>query len=160
MNAEAENCVSDMVRDKAFCDFITKKTEEKVHVTGLQAERDKLRDRLRQAEGSGRKLIGQTDRPDDVDRHCNRKYRDMQDRFDNLCDRRDEPEDATANVTGKMNGAYGNINAETLCKIQLRYDKIYETFVRCREEAILPEFRQDHRNRPQPRIKEQSSETH
>ena len=102
-----------------------------------------------------RKLIGQMDKLDDMDRHYNRKYRDMQDRLDNLYDRSDELENAIANVTRKMNWAYREIiNVETLCKNLLRYGKIYKTYVRCREEVILPEFRQIHRDRPQPRIKE------
>ena len=126
LNAEVEQIVLDMVHDQAFRDFITKKMEEKVDVSSMEAERKNLRDQLRQAEGSKRKLTEQMDKLDVTDRHYNRKYQDMQDRLDNLYDRIDELEDAIAGVTRKINGASGEkITADSLCKILLDYDRMY-----------------------------------
>ena len=126
LNSEVEQIVLDMVHDPAFREFITKKMEEKVDMSSLEAERKNLRDQLRQAEGSKRKLTEQMDKLDVTDRHYNRKYQDMQDRLDNLYDRIDELEDAIAGVTRKMNGASGEkITADSLCKILLDYYRMY-----------------------------------
>ena len=115
-----------MVHDKRFCDFITKKMEQKVDVDSLQEERKNLREQLRQAEGSKKKLVEQMDKLDVTDRHYDRKYQDMQDRLDNLYDRIDEIEDAIADVPRKINGAYGEqITTEALYKILRDYDKMY-----------------------------------
>jgi len=107
LNEEVENIVLDMVRDEGFCEFIKRKMEEKVDVSNLEAERANLREQLRQAEGSKKKLIEQMDRLDVTDRHYNRKYQDMQDRLDNLYDRIDDLEEAISGVTRKINGACG-----------------------------------------------------
>ena len=126
LNKEVEQIVLDMVHDDGFREFIMRKMEEKVDVSSLQTERENLREQLRQAEGSKRKLTEQMDKLDVTDRHYNRKYQDMQDRLDNLYDRIDELEDAIAEVTRKMNGATGErVTAESLCKILLDYDRMY-----------------------------------
>ncbi len=126
LNEEVEQIILDMVRDKRFSDFITKKMEEKVDVSGLEAEKKNLREQLRQAEGAKKKLTEQMDKLDVTDRHYNRKYQDMQDRLDNLYDRIDDLEDAIAEVTRKMNAASGEkITADSLCKILLDYDRMY-----------------------------------
>ena len=96
LNEEVERIVLDMVRDRKFCDFITKKLEDKIDVSNLEAERSNLREQLRQVEGAKRKLTEQMDKLDVTDRNYNRKYQDMQDRLDNLYDRINELEDAIA----------------------------------------------------------------
>lgn len=67
LNAEVEQIVLDMVHDQAFRDFITKKMEETIDVSSLETERKNLRDQLRQAEGSKRKLTEQMDKLDVTD---------------------------------------------------------------------------------------------
>ena len=126
LNAEIEQIILDMVRDKDFSAFILNKMEEKVDVSNLEAEGNNLRNQLCQAEGAKRKLTEQMDKLDVTDRHYNRKYQDMQDRLDVLYDRINEIEDAIAEVTEKMNGALEEqISAEAICTILLDFDILY-----------------------------------
>ena len=115
-----------MVHDKRFCDFITKKMEQKVDVDSLQEERKNLREQLRQAEGSKKKLVEQMDKLDVTDRHYDRKYQDMQDRLDNLYDKISEVEDAIQDITDKINAVYGeHLTAQELYKVLEHFDDIY-----------------------------------
>ena len=126
LNAEVAQIVLDMVRDQEFQTFILRKMEEKVDVGNLEAERENLREQLRQIEGAKKKLTEQMDKLDVTDRHYNRKYQDMQDRLDNLYDRIEELEDAIAGISEKMDGAYDEqITAETLYKILLDFDIMF-----------------------------------
>ena len=126
LNAEVENIVLDMVRDERFYELVRAKMEDKIDTDNLQAERDNLREQLRQAEGSKRKLIEQMDKLDSSDRHYNRKFQDMQDRLDIFYDRITELEEAIITVSRKINSANGEqINADTLYKILQNFDIMY-----------------------------------
>lgn len=68
-------------------------------------------------------------------------YQDMQDRLDNLYDRIDDLEEAISGVTRKMNGACGEkFNAETLCKILIRYDKMFEQMSDAEKKQFFQSF--------------------
>ena len=117
LNAEVEQIVLDMVRDKNFYAFI---------VSNLEAGRENLREQLRQVEEAKNKPTEQMDRLDVTDRHYDRKYQDMQNRLDSLYDLISDLEGSIASVSGKMSGANDEkITAENLCKILKNFDKLY-----------------------------------
>jgi site-specific DNA recombinase len=126
LNAEVEKIVLDMIHDENFSAFIANKMEEKVDVSNLDAERENLREQLKQAEGAKKKLSEQLDRLDVNDRHYDRKYQDMQDRMDALYDRISDLEDSINAVTVKINGAAGEqVNVKNLYKILRNFDNLY-----------------------------------
>jgi site-specific DNA recombinase len=83
------------------------KMDEKVDVSSLEAERDQVREQLRQVVGAKKKLAEMLDRLDVNDKHYDRKYQDMHDRLDILYDRISELEDTIAEIEEKISGAYG-----------------------------------------------------
>ena len=127
LNAQVESVVLDMVRDDKFREFVMSKMEEKVDTSNLQIERDNLREQLRQAEASKRKLMEQIEKLDANDRHYNRKYQDMQDRLDIFYDKIDELEEAIIEVNKKINCANDEqFTTESLCKALLNFDIMYD----------------------------------
>ena len=96
-----------MVNDESFMGFIQDKLGQKVDVSQLETEREKLRGQLRQLSGAKKKLTDMLDALDVNDRHYDRKYQDMQDRLDNLYDKISEVEDAIQDITDKINAVYG-----------------------------------------------------
>ncbi len=115
-----------MVNDESFMGFIQEKLGEKVDVSQLEVEREKLRGQLRQLSGAKKELTDMLDTLDVNDRHYDRKYQDMQDRLDNLYDKINEVEDAIQDVTDKINAAYGeHLTAQELYKVLEHFDDIY-----------------------------------
>lgn len=127
VNAELEDILRDMVHNSEFRDVISSKLNESVNVSGLEEERDRFREQLRQVTGAKNKLTEQLDRLDVNDRHYDRKYQDMQDRLDRLYDKIGELEDSIADVNGRIQAAYGEqITAHDIYEILLDFDKMYE----------------------------------
>ena len=115
-----------MVNDESFMGFIQDKLRQKVDVSQLEAEREKLRGQLRQLSGAKKKLTDMLDALDVNDRHYDRKYQDMQDRLDNLYDKISEVEDAIQDITDKINAVYGeHLTAQELYKVLEHFDDIY-----------------------------------
>lgn len=110
----------------AVMGFIQDKLRQKVDVSQLEAEREKLRGQLRQLSGAKKKLTDMLDALDVNDRHYDRKYQDMQDRLDNLYDKISEVEDAIQDITDKINAVYGeHLTAQELYKVLEHFDDIY-----------------------------------
>ena len=115
----------DMVADPDFKDYMVRNNDEKVEVSSLEAEREQVREQLRQVMGA-KKLTEMLERLDVSDKHYDRKYQDMHDRLDILYDRISELEDIIADIKAKISGAYGEkITANQLYKILLNFDKMY-----------------------------------
>ena len=126
LNHQIEAVISDMVNDESFMGFIQDKLRQKVDVSQLEAEREKLRGQLRQLSGAKKKLTDMLDALDVNDRHYDRKYQDMQDRLDNLYDKISEVEDAIQDITDKINAVYGeHLTAQELYKVLEHFDDIY-----------------------------------
>ena len=126
LNHQIEAVISDMVNDESFMGFIQEKLGQKVDVSQLEAEREKLRGQLRQLSGAKKKLTDMLDALDVNDRHYDRKYQDMQDRLDNLYDKISEVEDAIQDITDKINAVYGeHLTAQELYKVLEHFDDIY-----------------------------------
>lgn len=73
-----EQIILDMVADPQFKDYMVMKMDEKVDVSSLEAERDQVREQLRQVVGAKKKLAEMLDRLDVNDKHYDRKYQDME----------------------------------------------------------------------------------
>ena len=126
LNHQVEAVITDMINDESFMGYIKDKLGEKVDVSELEGEREKLRGQLRQLSGAKKKLTDMLDALDVNDRHYDRKYQDMQDRLDNLYDKISEIEDAIQDVTEKINAAYGeHLTAQELYKVLENFDDIY-----------------------------------
>lgn len=126
INYQVEEIILDMVADPDFKDYMVRKIDEKVDVSSLEAEREQVREQLRQVMGAKKKLTEMLDRLDVSDKHYDRKYQDMHDRLDILYDRISELEDMVADIEAKISGAYGEkITANQLYKILLNFDKMY-----------------------------------
>ena len=126
LNHQIEAVISDMVNDESFMGFIQEKLGQKVDVSQLEAEREKLRGQVRQLSGAKKKLTDMLDALDVNDRHYDRKYQDMQDRLDNLYDKISEVEDAIQDITDKINAVYGeHLTAQELYKVLEHFDDIY-----------------------------------
>lgn len=118
--------IQDMISDEAFKGYIKEILGRKVDVRKLEEDREKLRSQLRQLTGAKQKLSGMLDAMDINDRHYDRKYQDMQDRLDNLCDKISELEDAIHDVNDKINVAFGeHLTAQELYKILENWDTVY-----------------------------------
>lgn len=123
INHQVEEIILDMVADLDFRDYMVRKIDEKVDVSSLEAEREQVREQLRQVMGAKKKLTEMLDRLDVSDKHYDRKYQDMHDRLDILYDRISELEDIIADIEAKISGAYGEkITANQLYKILLNFD--------------------------------------
>lgn len=141
MNSEVESMVLDMVRDKKFREAIMAQMEEKIDTSALQAERNGLREQLRQAEGSKKKLIEQMDKLDTTDRHYDRKFQDMQDRLDIIYDRITELEESIVRVNHKINSANGeHLTAENLCEVLLDFDIMYDKMTDAEKKQFFQSF--------------------
>ncbi len=95
---------------------MVRKIDEKVDVSSLEAEREQVREQLRQVMGAKKKLTEMLDRLDVSDKHYDRKYQDMHDRLDILYDRISELEEMIADIEAKISGAYG---AQIILKISV-----------------------------------------
>lgn len=88
INHQVEKIILDMVADPDFRDCMVRKIDEKVDVSSLEAEREQVREQLRQVMGAKKKLTEMLDRLDVSDKHYDRKYQDMHDRLDILKNRK------------------------------------------------------------------------
>lgn len=130
-----------MVADPDFKDYMVRKLDEKVDVSSLEAEREQVREQLRQVMGAKKKLTEMLDRLDVSDKHYDRKYQDMHDRLDILYDRISELEDIIADIEAKISGAYGEkITANQLYKILLNFDKMYFKMTDLEKKQFMREF--------------------
>ena len=69
INHQVEEIVLDMVADPDFKDYMVRRIDEKVDVSSLRAERDQIREQLRQVMGAKKKLTKMLDRLDVNDKH-------------------------------------------------------------------------------------------
>ena len=141
VNHQVEEIILDMVADPDFKDFMVRKIDEKVDVSSLEAERDQVREQLRQVMGAKKKLTEMLDRLDVNDKHYDRKYQDMHDRLDILYDRISELEDMIADIEVKISGAYGEkITANQLYKVLLNFDKMYFKMTDLEKKQFMRDF--------------------
>lgn len=144
INHQVEEIILDMVADPDFRDYMVRKIDEKVDVSSLEAEREQVREQLRQVMGAKKKLTEMLDRLDVSDKHYDRKYQDMHDRLDILYDRISELEDIIADIEAKISGAYGEkITANQLYKILLNFDKMYFKMTDLEKKQFMREFIED-----------------
>lgn len=141
VNHQVEEIILDMVADPDFKDFMVRKIDEKVDVSSLEAERDQVREQLRQVMGAKKKLTEMLDRLDVNDKHYDRKYQDMHDRLDILYDRISELEEMIADIEVKISGAYGEkITANQLYKVLLNFDKMYFKMTDLEKKQFMRDF--------------------
>lgn len=134
--------VSNLGNHPAFEDAMAKAYggDESVEAS-LEAERDQVREQLRQVMGAKKKLTEMLDRLDVSDKHYDRKYQDMHDRLDILYDRISELEDMIADIEAKISGAYGEkITANQLYKILLNFDKMYFKMTDLEKKQFMRDF--------------------
>lgn len=144
INHQVEEIILDMVADPDFRDYMVRKIDEKVDVSSLEAEREQVREQLRQVMGAKKKLTELLDRLDVSDKHYDRKYQDMHDRLNILYDRISELEDIIADIEAKISGAYGEkITANQLYKILLNFDKMYFKMTDLEKKQFMREFIED-----------------
>ena len=137
-NREVENVILDMAANEQWKEFVLRKMSEKVDVSTLEAERERLKKQLRQVLGAKTKL---TDMLDVSDKHYDRKYQDMQDRLDNLYDKVSELEDTIADIDSQIGGAYEKqITAKQLYKILANFDKLYYRLTDLEKKEFLRDF--------------------
>jgi len=141
INHQVEEIVLDMVADPDFKDYMVRRIDEKVDVSSLRAERDQIREQLRQVMGAKKKLTKMLDRLDVNDKHYDRKYQDMHDRLDILYGRISELEDTITDIKGKISGAYGDkITADQLYQILLNFDKMYYKMTDFEKKQFMRDF--------------------
>lgn len=141
INYQVEEIILDMVADPDFKDYMVRRIDEKVDVSSLEAEREQIREQLRQVMGAKKKLTEMLDWLDVNDKHYDRKYQDMHDRLDILYDRISELEDTIADIEGKISGAYGDkITADQLYKILLNFDKMYYKMTDLEKKQFMRDF--------------------
>ncbi len=141
INHQVEEIVLDMVADPDFKDYMVRRIDEKVDVSSLRAERDQIREQLRQVMGAKKKLAKMLDRLDVNDKHYDRKYQDMHDRLDILYGRISELEDTITDIKGKISGAYGDkITADQLYQILLNFDKMYYKMTDFEKKQFMRDF--------------------
>ncbi len=141
INHQVEEIILDMVADPDFKDYMVRKIDEKVDVSALEAEREQVREQLRQVMGAKKKLTEMLDRLDVNDKHYDRKYQDMHDRLDILYDRISELEEMIADIEAKISGAYGEkITADQLYKVLLNFDKMYYEMADLEKKRFMRDF--------------------
>lgn len=141
INHQVEEIILDMVADPDFKDYMVRKIDEKVDVSSLEAEREQVREQLRQVMGAKKKLTEMLDRLDVNDKHYDRKYQDMHDRLDILYDRISELEEMIADIEAKISGAYGEkITADQLYKVLLNFDKMYYKMTDLEKKRFMRDF--------------------
>ena len=141
LNSQVEQIILDMVADPQFKNYMVMKMDEKVDVSSLEAERDQVREQLRQVVGAKKKLAEMLERLDVNDKHYDRKYQDMHDRLDILYDRISELEDTIAEIEEKISGAYGEkITADELYKVLLSFDRMYFKMTDLEKKRFMRDF--------------------
>ncbi len=141
INHQVEEIILDMVADPDFKEYMVRKIDEKVDVSALEAEREQVREQLRQVMGAKKKLTEMLDRLDVNDKHYDRKYQDMHDRLDILYDRISELEEMIADIEAKISGAYGEkITADQLYKVLLNFDKMYYKMTDLEKKRFMRDF--------------------
>jgi site-specific DNA recombinase len=141
IDSEVENIILDMVHDKRFQEFITKKLEEKIDTGNLQKEREGFKAQLKQVNRAKNKLSEQMDKLDVDDRYFNRKYQDMQRRLDVLYGKINDIDNSIAELSEKISGAYGEgISVKNLCNILTHFDKVYKKMSDLEKKHFMRDF--------------------
>lgn len=141
INSQVEEIILDMVANPEFKDYMVMKIDEKVDVSSLEAEREQIREQLRQVLGAKKKLTDMLDRLDVNDKHYDRKYQDMHDRLDILYDRISELEDMISDIEVRISGAYGEkITANQLYQVLLNFDKMYFKMTDLEKKQFMRDF--------------------
>jgi site-specific DNA recombinase len=127
LNAEVENVILDMINDENVRDLILSKLADKTDVSSLEKEKDNLKEKLGQVEGSKRKLTEQMDKLDINDHHYDRKYQDMQDRLDNMYDRMEDIRESLEEVKSKLNSAADSrVSSDYVLSVLKNFGKLYD----------------------------------
>lgn len=136
-----ENIILDMAANEQWKEFVLRKMSEKVDVSTLEADRERLKKQLWQVLGAKTKLTDMLDKLDVSDKHYDRKYQDMQDRLDNLYDKVSELEDKIADIDSQIGRAYEKqITAKQLYKILANFDKLYYRLTDLEKKEFLRDF--------------------
>lgn len=126
MNRKVEDVIVAMVSDENLMGYIKDKLGETVDVSTFEAERERLRNQLRQLTGAKKKLTDMLDTLDVMDRHYDRKYQDMQDRLDNLYDKISTVEDSITDVNTKITAAYSeHLTSQELFRVLENFNEVY-----------------------------------
>ena len=127
MNDAVFNVVLDMTKNSDFREYILNKIGQKVDVSSLEEERERLRLQLKQTNGSKAKLISIIEGLDLKDRNYNRKYYDMQNRLDALYDKISEFENSIAAISQKIDGMLQkDFDAQKVFRILADFDSLYQ----------------------------------
>ena len=126
LNAQVVDFIREMVADECFHEYIERRLQEKVDVSNLEEERERMKGQLQQVTGAKNKLLVMMDGLDSGDKHYARKFQDMQDRLDNLYDRIAEFENEIFDLDQKIKAAYGKqITEKQLYQILQKFDILY-----------------------------------
>ena len=136
-----ERTLLDMVENPSFKEYMIKRLQKKVDVSSLEADRDRLREQLRQASGAKAKLLSMIEKLDVMDRHYDRKSRDMQDRLDMIYDKISDIEDSISAITQKINRAYReHLDTEQMYAVLSNYDTIYRRMTDHEKKIFFSQF--------------------
>ena len=138
MNDEVFNVILDMTKNTDFREYILNKIGQKVDVSSLEEERERLRLQLKQTNGSKAKLISMIEGLDLKDRNYNRKYYDMQNRLDALYDKISEFENSIAAISQKIDGMLQkDFDAQKVFRILADFDSLYQKMSDTERKAFL-----------------------
>lgn len=141
MNKKVEDVIVAMVSDESVLGYIKEKLGETVDVSTFEAERDRLRDQLRQLTGAKKKLADMLDALDVTDRHYDRKYQDMQDRLDNLYDKISVVEESITDVNGKISAAYSeHLTSKELFRVLENFNEVYYKMTDLEKKEFFQKF--------------------
>lgn len=144
LNREVELLILDIVNLDAFREFVMEKLNTKVDVGSLEAERERIRQLLRQVLGAKNKLTDMLDKLDVMDKHYDRKYQDMHDRLDNLYDKINEYEESIADINAKIEAVYGEqITGNQIYEMLVHFDKVYYKMTDLEKKEFMKDFIND-----------------
>lgn len=141
LNHQVETIILYIVNNDNFGAFVKKKLEQKIDVTLLEEERERLRQQLRQLTGAKKKLMDMLDKLDVMDKHYDRKYQDMQDRLEILYDKISEIEDMITDTNEKIHNAYSDhFSAKEIYKILEHFDIMYDKMTDLEKKEFIRNF--------------------
>jgi len=140
-----DNAVEEVIRsiicNQKFEEAIRKKIGSKIDCSELESELDVLEKKLRQLNTAKEKIGQQMDTLDVTDRFYDKKYEDLQKRFDNMYDQIAEAEDQISGINQRIeNIQMQKISGENVYQFLLYFDKLYDKFTDLEKKNFIKSF--------------------
>ncbi len=140
-----DNAVEEVIRsiicNPRFEEAIRQKIGSKIDCSELESELENLEKKLRQINKAKEKIGQQMDTLDVTDKYYDRKYEDLQKRFDNMYVQIEAIEDEISAINNRIeNIQMQKISGENVYQFLLYFDQLYDKFTDLEKKNFIKSF--------------------